>query len=226
MRSALLVAAVCVLCVSSLVSAQPYVSVWGAENAATQGTSSWFGNAGMIVTPTANTPAASGVSATFHHVDYTAGDVNVATLNFGVTNWLEVGGAWIDGPGSTNTVANVKVHLPVRQWLSNDAIPDVAFGAVDVTNEVNRALYFVLSKSFPLSSSASGGPRISLHAGARDGFFGGLEFSVLHSALIQAEYDGENFNADLRYSVTPRFSLDVGILDGDLGYGASFHSGF
>jgi hypothetical protein len=234
MRCALLLGVFCLLCLTSWAAAQSYVSVWGAEDMANQGTSSWFGNVGMIVTPTASTPPAGAATVGYHWVDRSLGSTNVACINFGATDWLELGGAWMDTPGATDTYANVKIRLPIAQWLNSEGMPDLAVGAVDLTDEFNRALYFVVSKSFPLNAAVSGSPRISLHAGfadnelnagALDGFFAGLEFNVNNFGLVQAEYDGDSLNADLRYNITKNLSLDLGVLDGDLGLGATYRSG-
>jgi len=235
MRSALFVATFCLLCLASFVAAAPLVSIWGSEGASSQTTSSWFGNVGMIVTPTANTPRAGGATVGFHHVDFSGGPVNAINVNFGVTDWLEVGGTYLDQPGGPDTIGNVKVQLPVHHWLLNAVLPEIAVGAFDITNEINRALYVVLSKSFSVLPLVPGSPRVGLHLGLADnalnggrldGLFGGIEFKALRYGLVQAEWDGFSFNADLRYHPIPPISLDVGILDGDLGYGATYSSRF
>jgi hypothetical protein len=235
-RSALIVAvALLLVLVVSAAVAEPYVSVWADDSAKLSGTSSWYGNEGLIVTPTAAMPGTAGATVQYHRIQRDSEDVNVWGANFGVTDWLEAGGTQIDieGDGS-KTVGNLKLKVPAASLLKNPAFPDVAVGCFDVTDEINRAYYLVLSKTVALEQSGYL-PRINLHLGfadnkandgAMDGVFGGLEFNVMKFGLIQAEWDADAFNADLRINAGDHFSLDVGILDSDLGYGASYRSSF
>ena len=180
-------------------------------------------------------PPASGATLQYHRIQRDPDDVNVWGVNFGVTDWLEAGGSRIDisGDGS-KTIGNLKLRVPAAKLLDNPVFPEVAVGVFDVTNEINRALYVVLSKSFALEQSGYL-PRINLHLGfadnksndgAMDGIFGGLEFNAMKFGIVQAEWDGDAFNADLRLNAGDHFSLDVGFLDSDLGYGATYKSQF
>lgn len=235
MRPAITIAVVMLLIVAvSAVMAEPYVSVWEDETTDFQGTSSWFGNVGLIVTPTAVLPPASAATLQYHRIQRDIEDVNVWGVNFGVTRWLEAGGSHIDLDGGGNeTVGNVKVKLDAARWLDNPSIPDMAVGAFDVTDQLNRSLYFVMSKSYPVDGAFT--PRINLHLGfansetgfgALDGLFGGIEFQAMKYGLVQAEYDGNAFNADFRFNASQHLSLDLGVLDGDFGYGATYRSQF
>jgi hypothetical protein len=234
MYRTLLVATLCVLCLTSWVAAQPYVSVWGAEASASQAASSWFGNTGMVVVPTATDMAAQTATLCYHYIN-DPGGTHVISGNYALADWLEVGATYVDGPVSTNTMGNVKLRVPMQQWMNNIGMPDVAVGVADLTNEWNRSFYFVVSKSFPLNPIVSDSPRIALHAGLAsndtgsgpmDGFFGGVEFTFMRSLLVQAEYDGDNINADLRYYPIPGLSVDVGIVDSEFGAGASYRASF
>lgn len=236
MRSVLIVAVAFLLVVTiSGAMAESFVSVWEDEATGISGTSSWYGNTGMILTPTAAMPGVGGASAQYHRIQRDAEDVNVWGVNVGVTQWLEAGGTHVDVPGAdSEVIGNAKIKIPAAKWLDNPVFPDVAAGVFDLTNELNRTYYLVLSKAVPLTGIGPL-PRINLHfgyadndtdSGALDGFFGGLEFNILRYGLVQAEYDGDAFNANLRYNATNRLSVDLGFLDGDLGYGATYRSQF
>lgn len=236
MRFALIVAvALSLMLVVSAAIAEPYVSVWADQSGQISGTSSWYGSVGLIRTPSAVMPPASGATLEYHRVQADPDDLSVWAVNFGVTDWLEAGGSQIDISGGGNkTIGNLKVRVPGAKLLDNPNFPEVAVGVADVTNELNRAFYVVLSKSVALEQTGYL-PRLNLHlgfadnkadAGALDGLFAGVEFNAMKYGLVQAEWDGDAFNADLRLNVGSHVSLDVGILDSDLGYGATYKSQF
>lgn len=236
MRYAVIIAGVALLLVASCVAAEPYVSVWGGEGAGVGTTSSWFGNVGLVRIPSAFAPPKGGVTVSGHWIDSDPDSTMVANVNYGLLDYVEVGGAWIDPPvGDATVIGNVKVRLPIAKWLDDVDLPDVAVGAFDITDEINRSLYVVASKTFKIDPDNANSPRLNLHLGfARnefdggplDGLFGGVEASIMQRGLIQAEFDGDDFNADFRYNVTKKVSVDVGVLDGDLGAGATFRSPF
>jgi hypothetical protein len=236
MRSAVIAVALIVLVAGACCAEGSYVSVWGAESTASQSTSSWYGNVGLIVTPTAYTPPASATAIGGHWIDRDPDATWVATVNFGLTDDLEVGGAYVELPNaSSEAIVNLKYHLNVAKWLGEPNLPEMAVGSFDVADQINRSIYMVFSKGFPVDSAKADSPRINLHAGwgvsetsggALDGFFGGVEFNALKYGLVQAEYDGDAFNVDFRYSLTPSVSLEIGLLDGDAGGGATYRSQF
>ncbi|MCE5240550.1 YjbH domain-containing protein [bacterium] len=244
MRSAVIIVGLIVLAVAPTLAADSIVSVWGAENTSNTATSSWYGNVGLIATPSAFTPPATATSLGVHWVNRHPDATWMANINFGVTAELEVGGAWIQSAGdeeaesdhdSSQTIINAKYRLSVAKWLEEPNLPDMAVGCFDIANQINRSIYLVLSKGFRFDPTDANSPCINLHAGwassdsgegAMDGFFGGLEFNALKDCLVQAEYDGENFNADLRYNLTKGLSLEGGILNEDPGFGLTYRSEF
>jgi hypothetical protein len=237
MRLAVIVIAVLVLVAAAYGADSSYVSVWGAESGAQQATSSWYGNVGLVTTPTAYTPPASATTLGAHWVNRDPEATWVATVNFGLTKDIEVGGSWVEMADDSDAEAlvNIKYHLDAARLLGEKSLPDMAIGCADVGDAIDRAIYMVFSKSFVVDDTKADSPRINLHLGwgatesgegVMDGFFGGVEFQVLKYGLVQAEYDGEAFNADLRYSLTPKLSLDLGVLDGDLGAGATYRASF
>ena len=233
MRFALTVAVTLLLIIAvSTAMAEPYVSVWQDASTAFSGTTSWYGNVGLIVTPTAQTPPAGGAAVQYHRIRRDTKDINIYGATFGVTNNIEAGATRIDQLGGGNeTVGNVKIRLDVGKWLNNGSFPSVSVGAFDLTNQINRALYVVMSSSYKFGGAV---PAINLHmgfasndagTGSLNGLFGGIDFQALR-ATVQAEYDGSDFNAALRYKAMGKLSLDIGTVGGDLGYGATYQSQF
>jgi len=236
-RSALLIVAVCLLAtlmLSSMALADAYVSVWGDTGPKATVTSSWYGNTGLILTPSAETLPPQGSTIGWHRVNRDPDSLDAWTVNFGLIQDLEVGGARVDTSNTeSEDIANLKYRIPVGQWLQNPEFPQVAIGVWDATDVINRSYYVVLSKVFDLGLPS--GATITLHLGlannqankgTMDGVFGGLEFWAFRYGLIQAEYDGDAFNVALRYMMSNHLSVDLGRLDGDLGWGATYSSGF
>lgn len=236
MRPAVIVVVLLAVLAVTSAFAEPYVSVWGEEAAATQATSSWYGNTGLIITPTTATPPASAASVAAHWVDRDPDATALVSVNFGLTNELEVGGAWIETPADdSEVIVNLKYRLDIARWLEEPNLPDLALGVFDIANQLDRSWYLVLGKSFRLDENAPESPQIGLHVGYADsdtgggpldGLFAGVDFKAFRYGVIQAEYDGDDINAAIRYNATDQLSLDLGILDGDLGAGATYRSRF
>lgn len=223
-----------VFCLSAAV-ADPYVSVWSEGQASQALTSSWYGNSGLIMVPSARTLPMAKANASYHRVQRDGGDLDVWGINFGLLNNLEIGGSRIDLPGGgSEEVAHVKYRVNTRRLFKIPVFPDLAVGVTDITNEVNRGYYMVLSQSVPMGPAANAFG-LTLHlgladnkanTGAMDGVFGGIEFAALRKALVQLEHDGDNFNAALRYQLADSVSVDLGLLDSDFGFGLTYRSGF
>jgi hypothetical protein len=211
------------------------LSVWGEDSAALAPVSSWYGNTGLIVIPTATTLPAAGVTVGYHSVDRSGEDMTVMGVNFGLTKDLEIGGTRMDIGGGDNTqMGHVKYHVNMGSLLDNPNFPQVVVGVWDVTNQFNRAYYVAIGKTFSITPNPSG-PKVNLTAGyaandlgagSLNGFFGGIEVSAFSRGLIQAEWDGNAFNADFRLKVSDRLTVEAGVLDSDFGWGASYTSGF
>jgi len=236
MRSLGLIAALFGLVTLSAWAGPSVVSIWGEEAGVGQMTSSWFGSTGLIATPTAAALPPGSATIAAHWVDSQPDDTTVVTVNFGLVKDLEVGGTWMQwGDDESEVTANIKYRLDVGKWLGVPDMPEMAVGVWDLPNQVNRAWYVVLSKSVPVDPTQVTGAQIQLHlgwgqskvnGGMLDGVFGGVEFSAFKFGLLQAEYDGDKFNAAFRYNLTKELSLDVGLVDERLGAGASYRTKF
>lgn len=223
--------------VSTVVMADPYLSVWDIETPEANVTNSWIGSTGMVLTPTARTCAPQGVIGSFHWVNTDPDSWDIWSVNIGITSNIEVGAARFNdafGGGQSEIVANVKVNLDMPRWTNNPEAPELAVGVFDVGDKLDRAYYVVLSKEVELKEEGTiSNLRLNLgyadnatDSGALDGIFGGIEFSPFAHALVQAEYDAKNINAAFRYHPSDWLSLELGSLDGDLGVGVNVHTGF
>jgi hypothetical protein len=238
-RTTLLIAA-CVaamLVAHTALLADGVVSVWPDQGPTLSHSTAWLGNTGLIFTPTAYAGGARGASASWHRINRDPESLDVANVNFSFQDTFEVGGSLVDGGGigDNELLANAKWVVPAARWLKNEDFPALAIGAIDLTNETNRAYYLVLSKLVPFGNEPSGNANLSLslgfadnHAngGALDGLFAGAEFAGFKNTVVQAEYDGDAFNADLRWRLSERFGADVGVMDGDLGFGVTYAANY
>lgn len=236
MRFALLVVA----CIAMLFAAHTALmadglfSVWPDSADAVAVQPSWFGSSGLIYVPSALTLPMGRANVSYHRVQNDIEDMDLANINVGLPLGIEVGGARIKGADSaSNEIINVKWQVPASAWLKAIQLPEVAVGGWDLGNQLNRTVYVVMSKALPLGLSSIGG--VAVHAGyaaaetnggSMDGLFAGAEFSAFKHTTVQAEFDGDAFNADLRWNLSPRLTVDVGTLDGDFGFGASYTGGF
>lgn len=211
--------------------AQNFVSVWSDTGMDLGMDPAWYGNTGLVLTPSAYSSSPGCGTISYHWLDTDGDSTDLANLNVGLAAGLEIGGSWADGPsGDSELVGNAKWRLPVEKWLTQEDLPAVAIGGVDLTDELDRKLYVVLSKNMPVGMDES--RMVGVHFGYGDsdggilnGFFGGVTFAAFRNSVINAEYDGENFNADLRWGLRDRLTVDVGVVDGDFGIGLTYGAG-
>jgi hypothetical protein len=191
---------------------------------------SWVGSTGLIITPTATIAKTAGAIASFHYLDTDPNSGNVYNVNVGLPGGFELGAAWLDDGytgADDEAVVNLKYNVDLSQVVGGLDTPDLAVGAWDITNEVNRAYYLVLSTDVPLTPDAEfSAVRVSLgfadsdiDADRMDGIFGGIEVVPFRWGLVKAEYDGEDINASLSYQASDWASVEVATLDGELGLG-------
>jgi hypothetical protein len=242
MRSSMVAVIVALMCAVGVASAQTVgVLDWGQEHPENLPTASWLGSTGLILTPSATIGDAVKLSGGYHRVDGDVQDLTAYNANLAISANIEVGVARLTNvtiPAALGdefgdeTVFNAKAALDLANWFKVFGGPDVAVGVWDASDKVNRAIYVVASKKFNLVSvgllsdftAHVGFGDTEQNYGALDGLFGGIEMAVMSGALLQVEYDAQDINAALHYYPTPQLSLDLGVLDGDLGFGASFRT--
>lgn len=214
------------------------VDIWASADSQNVGTPSWYGNSGLLLVPSAYIGPPNRLTGGLHRVETDSESQDILTVNTALLADLELGVARINNilaPGfdtqtyTDETIFNAKYRLDLGKWFSSPGAPEIAIGVWDASDQLNRAFYLVGSKRFSLGSGGTLS-QFTLHAGfgdtehntgALDGLFGGVEFSPFPRAVVQAEYDAEDFNACLRYSPTNWLSIDAGVLDGNFGWGAS-----
>jgi len=219
---------------------------WVVSSPETLSQPSWYGSTGLVYTPSAMITPPLKINGGVHRVDFdetqTVYNANVAlasNIELGVARIQDVAPAF----GATNqvytneTIVNGKYKLDLSSWLGGiKAAPEIAVGVWDAADSVNRSFYLVASMDLDVAKVA-GVSGLKAHIGfaeseratkngdlklgGMDGLFAGIEFVPVRNALLQVEYDTEDFNAALRYFPTPLVALEVGLIDGELGFGAS-----
>lgn len=216
---------------------------WSVASPEQHPTSSWYGSTGLVRIPTAMIAPPLRITAGAHRVEFDEDRQDVLTANVALLSDLEFGVTRVGNmrpPGegahalSDEFLFNAKYRINMGGLLDLVAAPQLAVGVWDASDRYNRALYVALSQNIPLGSLGApssvnahiGFGRTEHRTGALDGMFFGVDFSPFPRALLQVEYDAEDFNAAMRYYVSEWLSLDVGVVDGSFGWGVSARAGF
>jgi hypothetical protein len=203
---------------------------------------SWYGSTGLVAVPSAYIAKPGAVEAGLHRVEarginqyaLSANVTLVPKLEVGVTHLRHGISTAVNSGGDIETVANAKYKLDLARWTKWDEAPDVAIGAFDISNSVNRAWYVVMSKPFPIDQ-AVGSKTVVAHLGygtsdvqngILDGIFGGLEFAPFPRTNLQVEYDANSFNACGRYFLSDTFAIDAGVVDSRFAMGVTLATPF
>ena len=229
---------------AATISAQTVaIEDWGASKPERSPTASWYGSTGLIIVPTARIAPPLKITGGFHTVDLDACDQDVYNANVALMSDVEFGVARINNVRSSElgtetytdeTIFNAKYRVDMGTLFGLAGTPELAIGVFDGADKMDRAIYVVASKPLSLDRNDQAA-RVSFHVGygktehevgALDGLFFGIDLVPFDSALLQVEYDAEDFNAALRYFATEWLSLDVGWLDGNFGWGASARTVF
>ncbi len=217
---------------------------WEATAPELEPTPSWFGFTGLVRTPTALITAPQNLAAFGHQINFDSSDRRVYGLNMGLTSTLEIGAARVEDVFSPDpvptyaneTITNIKYEANIGGLFNNPAAPSMAIGIYDVADQINRVNYVVLSQAVGLSAeTVSPLPKMNVHVGygkaersggPLDGVFGGVDFIPFEGSLVQIEHDGEDVNGVLRYYPAAAVSLDIGLLNSELGWGFTINTGF
>ena len=224
-------------------------SVWEKPTGEKQPIASFYGHTGLVAIPSAlvGPPMSAQFVAHWVNTDWEIGDEEEDLWMWGATAALTgnievtalrvenaVKGTGTDQHFDDETVVGVKMNLDLGRWTQNPAAPQLAIGVWDVSDELNRAYYVVMTKELHIRELEGpadltltlGFGNNELDRGALDGFFAGVEFSPMPRLKLQAEYDADDFNAVARFYPTPNLSIDVGSMDDDLTVGATYKIGW
>ena len=197
--------------ICTAVAADPYTTEWWPEPAQDHVTNSWIGSTGVLNTPTAHVAGQMTVPSSIHWVETDPDPMTTVNINAGITENVELGVARLSDAFSTSrteTVGNVKYRVNIDRYLEAPKAPQLAIGAWDFTNELDRTYYVVITKDFPSPDGVNfENIRLSLGYGDNtegvisvlDGAFAGIEVSAFENGIIRAEYDGENANYGIEY---------------------------
>ncbi len=156
-------------------------------------------------------------------------NVNVVYANAGLLPRLEIGVAREDfEEGEAETLVNAKLGLlhPIPGKIS------LAVGMIDITDQIDRSAYAVLSHTLGAGLLMRRGtvtsPRlhVGIGGGRFDGLFGGLSATVDGRVQVLAEYDGDDVNLAATWPVATNLTGTVAVLNGldDLGAGLALSS--
>jgi len=214
--------------------------LWDARVVSSMPTQSWFGGTGMVVIPTAELVPQMRLAAHYHAVDVDNKDdwEDVWGLTASIYPGIEAGvthlGSAFTGTGSDELVYQAKIGANLNDLLKlGPDSPDIAFGGRDLGDVVSEAYYVVLSKEFAVDELDAKTVNVSFGIGNADGnnvpldgVFVGVDLTPFDFARLQIEHDGENVNAALRYWWSEWAVTEIGVLDGNMGAGASVYTGW
>ena len=179
---------------------------------------SLLGPTGLVTVPTAEVLGLLqwNVGATAARAD-DGPDESVVFANVGLISGLEIGASTDDvEDAESETVLNAKLRVlgPLPGRIT------VAAGMMDVTDQIDRSSYAVLSHTLGGGVLTTGGSvalpqvHIGVGTGRLDGVFGGISTTVGRQLSLMAEYDGEDVNVGARWRFAPSLEAAVAALDG------------
>jgi len=189
---------------------------------------SLLGPTGLILIPTAETTGMGGFSLGAAAVQMEEGnDASFLYGNVGLPAGLEVGATREKVEGAdAETLVNAKLAF-FRPPLGDLTL---AAGMIDVTDQIDRSPYVVLTHTLGAGVMTSVGPvalpqiHVGVGGGMVDGLFAGVSTTISRKVGVMAEYDGEQFNFGARVPLAANAEATVAALDGleNLAAGISF----
>lgn len=191
---------------------------------------SFRGYSGLVVVPTADVLEEGDWDAGVMTEDIDDIDVNDIFVNYGIQEGLEVGiNSFLPVEADDReTLVNAKYQL----MPETESRASVAFGLIDLTDEVEATAYMVVSKSLVRGIRAFDSDitnlrgHIGFGGGRLDGMFLGLSAFIGNRAMFSVEWDSTDINLGFKFTPVRGIRLhaawfDLGGAD-DLGLGISF----
>lgn len=186
-----------------------------------------LGYTGIFTIPTAEAIKAAGVAL----VGSTSEEMNTVGGCAGLfPNW-EVSAARV-GNKETHTLLNGKVVL-LQEGI---ALPAIAVGIVDLTDEIGNSVYAVATKTISITTVATkpaglpfGPPQVSAGIASGkvfDGVFAGIVLPFSEKSRLMLEYVNEKVNFGLGIRFVPLVEIEVFSLDGKPSGAVYFKIGF
>jgi hypothetical protein len=146
--------------------------------------------------------------------------------NYGILDFIEVGGAFIDREGASNkAIANGKVTVLPQNFKNFE----IGIGIIDALDAIGRTLYVVGSADFippNIDEPIAGTPPVGfkVHAGVGSGMFNnelfaGAEMLFGNKFSLIGEWDTSNLNGAVRYSPNDHVRVQFGFMKTDLFFG-------
>ena len=167
-----------------------------------------LGSTGLITVPTSTTTRVE----RFQLGTAFGKDIRTVSVNWGIFDSIEIGGAVVDRNNQNNKViATAKVTIIPQNfdWL------ELGFGAIDPFDAINNTVYGMASVNVRVPTEAAEqvvGLRLHLGYGTgiyRDKVIGGEVFLGNRFSVV-AEYNGVDTNAALRYVHDDALRLQLG----------------
>jgi len=168
-----------------------------------------LGSTGLITVPTSTTTRVE----RFQLGTAFGKDIRTVSVNWGIFDSIEIGGAVVDRNNQNNKViATGKVTIIPQnfEWL------ELGFGAIDPFDAINNTVYGMASVNVRVPTEAAEqvvGLRLHLGYGTgiyRDKVIGGGEVFLGNRFSVVAEYNGVDTNAALRYVHDDALRLQLG----------------
>ncbi|MBC7330286.1 hypothetical protein H5T88_08015 [bacterium] len=186
-----------------------------------------LGYSGLITAPTAETVKMSGVAL----IASSSKDMNTVGGCAGlIANW-EISAARVSNK-EAHTLLNGKIGL-LQEGL---ALPSIAVGVVDLSDEIGNSIYAVATKTISITKVATqtaglpfGSPQISVGIASGkvlDGVFAGIVLPLSQKSRLMAEYANKKVNFGFGTQIFPLADLEVFSLEGDLGAAVYVKLGF
>jgi hypothetical protein len=189
---------------------------------------SLLGPTGLLLIPTAETLGATQFNLGLSGIRADEGpDQSILYGNVGLLPEFELGFTREKPQNAgAETLLNAKVRL-LRPPLGKLSL---AAGMMDISNQIDRTPYLVLSHTLGAGLVRGVGPvellqiHLGVGGGRLDGLFGGVSLTINHRLQVMAEYDSEHVNIGARIPLALKLDATLAALDGfeELAAGLSF----